>query len=270
MLYRFDNCPPFLKWAGGKRWFAGRFLQLAPSYFDRYIEPFLGSGALFFALRPSRALLADLNPELIEAYIAVQKDWASVVRLLGRYQREHSRKFYYSARSSRPRSLHGRAARFIYLNRTCWNGLYRVNVRGQFNVPVGTKQNVLLESDDFCRASAILQGACLMASDFDSVISQARSGDLIFADPPYVTAHSQNGFLKYNEKLFSWEDQIRLRDALIGAKKRGASIVATNADAPSIRALYEEHFKVLSATRSSVIASDAKKRGRTSELIICT
>jgi DNA adenine methylase len=193
-----------------------------------------------------------------------------VVRILAEYDTKHSKEFYYFVRSSRPKTLHGRAARFIYLNRTCWNGLYRVNTRGEFNVPVGTKEKVLLDADDFCQASVLLRDVALVASDFERVVRRARRGDLVFADPPYVTAHSQNGFLKYNEKLFSWADQIRLRDALIAAKKRGATIVATNADTPSIRALYEEHFKVSSATRSSVIASVARNRGRTSELIICT
>jgi DNA adenine methylase len=269
MPSRFDGCPPFLKWAGGKRWFAARYLDLLPARFDRYIEPFLGSGALFFALRPPKAILADLNADLIATYLAIQGDWKRVVRILGRHNGKHSKEFYYSVRSSQPRTPHGKAARFIYLNRTCWNGLYRVNTRGQFNVPVGTKEKVLLGADDFCRASVLLKGATLMTSDFERVVCQARQGDLIFADPPYVTAHSQNGFLKYNEKLFSWEDQVRLRDTLLDAKKRGAAVVATNADTPSIRGLYAQHFTVFSTSRSSVIAADAKNRGRTSELIIC-
>jgi DNA adenine methylase len=197
-----NNCLPFLKWAGGKRWFVARYLDLLPSQFNRYIEPFLGSGALFFAMRPRTAILADLNADLIATYVAIQEDWKPVVRILGRYDREHSRKFYYLVRGSRPETLHGRAARFIYLNRTCWNGLYRVNTRGEFNVPVGTKEKVLLDADDFCQASVLLKRATLMASDFGQVVCQAGRGDLIFADPPYVTAHSQNGFLKYNEKLF--------------------------------------------------------------------
>lgn len=264
-----EACPPFLKWAGGKRWFASRYLDVIPAHFERYIEPFLGSGALFFALRPKLAILSDLNEDLIETFLAIKKNWRAVVLALRRYQRLHSKTFYYQVRSSVPRSAATRAARFIYLNRTCWNGLYRVNTRGQFNVPIGTKHNVLLDADDLCHVSALLKRAALMTSDFERIICQARRGDLIFADPPYVTAHSQNGFLKYNEKLFSWEDQVRLRDTLLDAKKRGAIVVATNADTSPIRELYADHFKVLSASRPSVISSDAKYRGRTSELIIC-
>jgi DNA adenine methylase len=268
MLSPSDDCRPFLKWAGGKRWFVARYLDILPTRFDRYIEPFLGSGALFFALNPTKAILSDLNVDLIQTYLAIQKDWKRVVEVLANYQRAHSSEFYYTVRSSQPRSLHGRAARLIYLNRTCWNGLYRVNVRGQFNVPMGTKQSVVLDSDDFYRTSMWLKRASLLACDFESVISRARRGDLVFADPPYVTAHSQNGFLKYNEKLFSWDDQVRLMECLLKAKRRGARIVATNADTPSVRKLYGGWFSIRTVTRSSVIAASSLRRGTTSELVI--
>jgi len=263
-----DRCLPFLKWAGGKRWFAARYLDLLPPRFDRYIEPFLGSGALFFALNPQKATLADLNADLIETYLAIQKDWKRVSKILDKYQLAHSKEFYYLVRGSQPRSLASRAARLIYLNRTCWNGLYRVNVRGKFNVPMGTKENVVLASDDFCRISMMLRGASLVTSDFESVICRARRDDLIFADPPYVTAHSRNGFLKYNEKLFSWDDQVRLMECLLKAKRGGAHIVSTNADTPSVRKLYEGSFGIRTVTRSSIIAASSSHRGTSSELVI--
>lgn len=171
-------------------------------------------------------------------------------------------------RSSQPRSPSARAARFIYLNRTCWNGLYRVNLRGEFNVPKGTKKCVVLDTDDFRRVSRVLGRASLVVSDFEPIIRRAGKGDLIFADPPYVTSHSNNGFLKYNEKLFSWDDQVRLRDCLIEAKEKGVYVLSTNADTPPIRQLYEDHFSVRSVTRSSVIAAGPGRRGKTSELIV--
>jgi DNA adenine methylase len=263
-----QQCLPFLKWAGGKRWFASRYLDIIPPSFGRYYEPFLGSAALFFALSPKKAILSDVNASLIDAFCAIRDDWKAVASTLKRYHRLHSTRFYYRIRKSHPRARGARAARFIYLNRTCWNGLYRVNIRGQFNVPVGTKQNVILDSDDFRRTSAMLKSASLASSDFEPAISQARRGDLVFADPPYVTAHSQNGFLKYNEKLFSWDDQVRLAECLRSAKKRGVQILATNADTPSIRALYEKSFRIRTATRSSVIAASSANRGSRSELII--
>jgi DNA adenine methylase len=245
-----------------------RYFHLIPATFGRYIEPFLGSGALFFALHPKESILSDLNPDLIVTFAAIREDWKQVRSVLRGYHRLHSPAFYYRIRASRPRSPIKRAAKFIYLNRTCWNGLYRVNTRGHFNVPVGTRTTVLLDSDDFRSASTLLKQATLLTADFASVISQARRGDLVFADPPYVTAHSQNGFLKYNERLFSWDDQVRLRESLLSAKRRGAKIVATNADTPSIRKLYEKSFTVRSVSRWSVIAASTAHRGARSELII--
>lgn len=263
-----DKCLPFLKWAGGKRWFVSRFLGIVPTHFGCYFEPFLGSGALFFALRPQRAVISDLNADLIETFSAIKENWKAVSSVLRIYHRLHSKRFYYQIRDSSPSSKAKRAARFIYLNRTCWNGLYRVNIHGEFNVPIGTRNSVLLNSDDFRLASGLLKRASIISSDFESIISRARRGDLVFADPPYVTAHSQNGFLKYNEKLFSWADQVRLMESLRGAKTRGAQVVATNADTPSIRRLYEKSFSMYSATRSSLIAGSPARRGTRSELVI--
>ena len=263
-----EQCLPFLKWAGGKRWFVSRYRDIIPNHSGRYIEPFLGSGALFFGLRPKHSVLSDVNADLIETYSEIKENWKAVISILRTYHQLHSTAFYYQIRSSSPRAKATKAAKFIYLNRTCWNGLYRVNVRGEFNVPVGTKEKVLLDSDDFCQASVLLKSAALLTSDFEPVISQARRGDLIFADPPYVTAHSQNGFLKYNEKLFSWNDQVRLVESLNKAKERGVQVLATNADTPSIRKLYEKCFRVRTATRSSIIAASPAKRGTSNELVI--
>ena len=262
------SCIPFLKWAGGKRWLLNRGLPLVPASYNRYIEPFVGSAAMFFALRPPRAILADLNSDLIATYVALRDNWRAVVSLLGKYQRRHSKAFYYQIRDSQPATVSARAARFIYLNRTCWNGLYRVNLRGKFNVPKGTKKEVILETDDFQKISAALQNVTLLVSEFKAVIAEALPGDFIFADPPYVTSHSSNGFLKYNEKLFSWDDQIRLRDCLLAAKSNGTHVLATNADCPPIRELYEGSFTIRSLTRWSVIAAGPDKRGAVKELVI--
>jgi DNA adenine methylase len=259
---------PFLKWAGGKRWFVKDHLDAIPAYTGRYFEPFLGSGTVFFALRPSRAILSDLNEDLVATFSAIKQNWSGVQALLRRYQRLHSKRFYYKMRESRPTSPAARAARLIYLNRTCWNGLYRVNAHGEFNVPKGTKENVILATDDFQQISLALQSASLIVSDFKRVIRRARQDDLIFADPPYVTSHSNNGFLKYNEQLFSWNDQIRLRDCLIEAKNKGAHVVATNADTPPIRTLYKEGFTIQTVTRPSVIAAGPDRRRTVTELII--
>jgi len=246
----------------------GHDQNLFPATFNRLIEPFAGGAAVFFCLAPTRAWLNDVNVDLIDTYRAIAGDWRAVVRLLNMYQRNHSEEFYYKARDSKPRSLAGRAAKFIYLNRTCFNGLYRVNLNGDFNVPIGTKSSVLLPEDDFAEAGLRLSKARLTTWDFERVINQALEGDFVFADPPYTVRHNLNGFIKYNEKLFSWADQERLHDALVRASERGAHVVMSNADHASIRELYADSQEMHSVTRQSVMAASSEKRKVTTELLV--
>jgi DNA adenine methylase len=177
---------PFLKWAGGKRWLAPQLVKNLPDFSGRYIEPFLGSAAIFFAIRPSDALLSDTNEDLIETYNAIRDDHEQVHDLLKVHQRKHSVEYFYQMRQYRPRERYRKAARFIYLNRTCWNGLYRVNLQGVFNVPIGTKTNVLMATDDWTATSALLKSADIRCQDFEKSIDMAERGDLVFADPPYT------------------------------------------------------------------------------------
>jgi DNA adenine methylase len=161
-----------------------------------------------------------------------------------------------------------RAARFIYLNRTCWNGLYRVNKLGKFNVPKGTKQSVILDTDCFSVTSRLLRNAILLDGDFEKIIDQAKERDLLFIDPPYTVRHNNNSFIEYNEKLFSWADQKRLFISLKRAKERNVLIVSTNANSKSIRKLYGGTFKTKVVSRHSVISSKSESRGKFEELII--
>jgi len=259
---------PFLRWAGGKRWFVANYAHLVPQCPGRYIEPFLGSGAVYFHVGPKVALLGDCNEELIETYVAVKEDWPSVVALLNRHVKSHSKPYYYRVRSRVPRDRAKRAARFIYLNRACWNGLHRVNARGQFNVPIGSRHVQLFDPESFRLLSSALSTATLCCCDFKQLIDQAGQDDVLFVDPPYTVRHSNNGFVKYNEALFSWSDQERLADCLRNAKKRGTSIVSTNASHESIRSLYQGHFKLIEVARFSPIAGKRDSRGKFSELII--
>jgi len=264
----FPALSPFLKWAGGKRWIARRLKDQIGRISGVYIEPFLGSAAVYFSILPERALLSDCNFELINAYRALQSQHKAVVRHLTSYQLLHSADFYYHMRDQRPQTLAKQAARFIYLNRTCWNGLYRVNTRGDFNVPIGTKASVLLASDNFPRMHATLKKARLAYSDFEKSVDAAGAGDVLFCDPPYTVRHKFNGFVKYNENLFSWSDQVRLRDSLVRAKDRGARIFVTNADHESIHELYERDFAVECTSRFSPIGGLNAIRGKFSELLI--
>lgn len=259
---------PFLKWAGGKRWLSTRIVDLIGPLKGKYIEPFLGSGAVFFSLKPTASLLSDKNHELVNAYTAIKSDHKRVVELLEEHQKKHSKDYFYKIRDYRPRCEFRMAARFIYLNRTCWNGLYRVNLEGRFNVPIGTKSSVLMDTDDWERISKLLKSAKLTCADFEDSIDQAREDDVVFADPPYTVKHNLNGFIKYNDALFSWSDQIRLRNALLGARERGARVIVTNAHHQSIRELYGDHFILESVTRSSVLAGSPAHRGKYEELLI--
>lgn len=259
---------PFLKWAGGKRWLMPLGHALSSTRIGTYFEPFLGSAAMFFGLRPKRAVLSDSNSELIEAYRSLKHDWSAVRDVLKRHDCNHDAEYYYAVRDSKPRTPHTKAARFIYLNRTCWNGLYRVNKEGIFNTPVGSKKTALLASDDFEAVSKALQEATLVAGDFEAQIDLASKGDLVFADPPYTVRHQYNGFVKYNEQLFSWSDQERLCAALVRASRRGVTVICTNADHESVRELYQPHFSIHALSRFSSIAGKGGARGVYAEVAI--
>lgn len=259
---------PFLKWAGGKRWLASKLVDKAKPISGRYIEPFLGGAAVFFALRPTTSVLSDTNYELVNTYSAIRTDHERVYKLLEEHQRCHTAEYFYRIRDYRPRCEFRIAARFIYLNRTCWNGLYRVNLKGHFNVPIGTKSTVLMPTDNWPAVARALQDSDLQCCDFEDSIDRAQHGDFVFADPPYTVKHNHNGFIKYNDSLFSWADQIRLRDALVRAKNRGARIVVTNAHHKSVRELYQEEFSLEPVMRASVLAASSAFRGRYEELLI--
>lgn len=269
MILKTNTIQPFLKWPGGKRWFVREYSHIFPSKYNRYIEPFLGGGSVFFHLQPSVALLSDVNPDIIAVYESIKLSWKSLKRSLEYHQRMHSDEYYYKIRNKNPSALLQKASRMLYLNRTCFNGIYRVNLEGKFNVPRGTKNEVILDSDDFASVSNLLQNASIRLSDFEDSINEANEGDLIFADPPYTVRHNLNGFVKYNETLFSWEDQERLAQALARAKSRGVKIILTNANHESIRELYSDQgFCLEKVSRFSSISADSKSRKQFEELVI--
>jgi DNA adenine methylase len=258
---------PFLKWPGGKRWFIEKYSQFLPGTYNRYIEPFLGGGSVFFSLTPHESILADVNQDLIDTYLAIRGSWEAVYKKLKVHQKKHKEDYYYKTRESNPRSIDAKAAKFIYLNRTCWNGLYRVNTSGKFNVPIGTKTSVLLSTDNFEETSNILRGAQIDCGDFEAIVDRSERDDFVFIDPPYTVKHSNNGFIKYNEKLFTWDDQVRLSKAVRRARDRGAQICLLNAEHDSIRELYPD-FEHIPLSRKSLIAARSENRGNFSELLI--
>lgn len=258
---------PFLKWAGGKRWLVESHGEMIRHKFRRYVEPFLGGGSVFFYLQPKKSILADTNERLIEVYEQIRDDWQSLNQILSRHNENHNKIHYYLERKRKYSTRLERSAQFIYLNRTCWNGLYRVNLKGDFNVPMGSKTKVILDTDDFEKISTSLKGAKLYAQDFEITIKGLGKGDFIYVDPPYTVNHKFNGFLKYNERIFSWQDQIRLRNAIFAAVENGAEVAVSNADHQSIRELYAGIGKMTCLRRKSVIAGQSAKRGSVDELL---
>ncbi|WP_201779188.1 DNA adenine methylase [Robbsia andropogonis] len=263
---------PFLKWPGGKRWFVCNYVDLIPKKFNTYIEPFLGAGSVYFHLQPSRALLGDVNPDLINAYNAIREDWQNVrnsLRYRQRRHREDADSYYYWLRDHIPSNFIQRASRLIYLNRTCFNGIYRVNRQGKFNVPRGTKDKVVIETDDFEGMSWVLKNAELVAGDFESLIERAEAGDFVFCDPPYTVRHNHNGFRKYNEVIFSWADQERLALSLLHAARRGVKVLCTNANHQSVRDLYSDPvFDQMAVSRYSSISASNSSRRSFEELVV--
>ena len=259
---------PFLKWAGGKRWLVDRHADVFPEFEGRYFEPFLGGGSVFFHLSPNASVLSDMNTHLIECYQQIRDDHETVVKLLEEHQKNFNKNYYYEIRSTKFIDKNERAAQFLFLNRTCWNGLYRVNLKGEFNVPIGTKSTVVFKHDDFAAVAARLKNTTLVQCDFEDTIDVASEGDFVFVDPPYTVKHNFNGFLKYNERIFSWEDQIRLKNSIVRATNRGVKILISNAAHASVRELYSELGKMIELERGSVLAGKKEARGIVQEILV--
>lgn len=259
---------PFLKWPGGKRWLTARHIDMFPKTYGKYIEPFLGGAAVFFTLLPEQAYLSDANAELINTYNRLKKDRLKVEKGLARYQDKHDAAFYYRVRAARPTDPVARAIRFLYLNRTCFNGLYRVNKEGHFNVPIGTKDAVSFDEGYLENVANALKGVRIRTRDFAVAIRKAQKGDFVFIDPPYTVMHNNNGFVKYNAQLFSWKDQARLAEESRAAGDRGVLIMMSNADHASVRSLYEGFGTIRTLTRSSILAGDPEQRRSATELLL--
>ena len=260
---------PFLRWAGGKRWLLPHLKPIADALRYRlYIEPFLGGGAIFFGLQPKRALLADVNAELIATYAAV-RDFPDLV-LAGLKHLSVDEDTYKKLRKNRPSDRLGRATRMIYLNRTGFSGIYRVNRKGEYNVPYGggdRTPNFLWESGILLRASKRLEAARFVGWDFERTMKHARSGSLVYCDPTYTALASGDMFRRYHHAVFGWEDQERLHKAAAEAHKRGAVVIVSNADLPEVRSLYNGHVgKVVD--RRSTVSRIATRRQNTTELVV--
>lgn len=259
---------PFLRWAGSKRAHLGKIIPVLPKAYRTYWEPFAGAASLFFLLRPVSAVLADSCVPLMYTYRAVRDGPRAILRHLDGLTPDKS--LYYEIRGRTPENRFQAAADFIYLNKTCWNGLYRVNKRGEFNVPYGRPlSDGIVDDTNLIACSRLLRrdGIRLAHGDFEDTLEGVEAEDLVFLDPPYVTRHNNNGFVDYNEVLFSWEDQRRLAQVARRLVARGASIIVTNAYHQEILDLYEG-FSLLPFDRRSTLAAEVSKRTVVKEAIL--
>lgn len=260
----------FLKWAGGKHWFIQHESNRFPTEYQRYIEPFLGGGSVYFDLKPQHAVLSDINRELITTYIEVRDHVEEVAALLQEHERKHSKEYYYAMRGSKPADSIETAARMIYLNKACFNGIYRVNRQGKFNVPIGKAHRVTFDPDNLRNASTALQNAVIECRDFRNTVAQAGKGDFLFCDPPYAPEDSRKvreQFVRYTKDRFYWQDQEDLAEALHQADLRGARFLLTDGDDENIEELYKD-FECCRVQRKSSIAGTNSSRGVFTELVI--
>jgi len=267
---------PFLKWAGGKRQLLPKILERLPAQINTYFEPFLGGGAVFFALaaegRFKRAVLSDSNAELINAWSCVKECVGNLITLLRVHERRHSEEYFYRVRAQRPRHPFKRAARFIYLNKTCFNGLYRVNASGRFNAPFGDyKRPNVVREDALLEAAATLGSRVrpveLVCTDFANLRGYPRRGDAVYFDPPYVPLSKTSSFAAYTRIGFTLDDQARLAETFTGLARRGVDVVLSNSDTPLARRIYAEHA-IHRVSGRRAINSVGAKRGHVGEILV--
>jgi DNA adenine methylase len=263
---------PFLKWAGGKSQLLQQYDAFWPRSFQTYYEPFLGGGAVFFHLseRIQSARLTDINPELVNVYRCVQQQVDDLIALLSYHRRKHCAEHYYTVRQTQFQDPVERAARLIYLNKTCFNGLYRENSKGQFNVPMGRYKNPgIFDPDVLYAAAHALRCTTIAPQPFDQVMVQAARDDFVYFDPPYVPISATSNFTGYNRYAFTAEDHTQLRDTFVRLAHRGVQVMLSNSDCEFVRNLYNcdrAYIHTITATR--LINCNAKRRGRISELLI--
>lgn len=267
---------PILKWAGGKRQLLPHILPLIPDDYNRYFEPFLGAGAVLFELQPSKAVVNDTNSELMNVYHAIKEKPHELVDLLKRYEKKHNTDFYYKIRdidrsSRRFNKLTDleKAARTIYLNRTCYNGLYRVNKSGYFNTPIGHNSSIqIVNEDGILSISQYLNSndVSLKSGDYKDALKRITKRDFVFFDPPYYPTN-RDYFLRYDRDYFGVEEQEELKSVCDNLSNRGVRFIQTNSDCSQVRELYSNYRQIEVDVRRCINANPSGRRGK--ELIIC-
>ena len=270
---------PFVKWAGGKRQLIPILHQNLPETFGTYYEPFLGGGALLFHLltdkNGQKCSISDLNSDLVLAYTTIRDRVDALISSLKNHEKNYqkdSKSYYYSIRDSGPRSEIEKTSRLIFLNRTCFNGLYRVNSKGKFNVPLGKYTNPNIINEENLRAvSSILQTnrISFQCRDFESVLRDAKKGDLVYFDPPYQPVSSTANFTSYTTKDFTYDDLTRLAELCLKLDSKGCHVLLSNSDSKEVSDIFFENpWKITRIEANRSINSNSKKRTGYFELLI--
>ncbi len=264
----------FLKWAGGKTALLRQFERFLPNRIERYLEPFLGSGAMFFFVKqeygPKKCFLSDVNADLINCFVVVRDRAQELTPLLEKHRNSHSKGYYYKIRKLDGNKLPSleRAAKFVYLNKTCFNGLYRVNSKGQFNVPIGSYTRPKIYGEEtLVKASGLLAGTRLMAMPFENVLKFVKAGDFVYLDPPYFPLSKTSSFTSYTKAAFGEEEQKKLCAVFRKLDKLGCKVMLSNSDHPFIKKLYTG-FRIETVSANRLISCDPSTRGKISELVV--
>ncbi|HVS94532.1 MAG TPA: Dam family site-specific DNA-(adenine-N6)-methyltransferase [Mucilaginibacter sp.] len=258
----FGNQKPFLKWAGGKSQMLDDIKKYIPKSFNTYIEPFIGGGAIYFSLNHPKSIISDLNEELVITYQQVKENVGDVICILEGF--ENTEEFYYKIRSLDPVALsyQERAARLIYLNKTCFNGLFRVNKKGVFNVPFGKRNGPFLNKGLLEGASNYLKHTDIYHADYKEILQQhARSGDLIFLDPPYQPVGKFSDFKRYTKEFFYEKDQIELSILFKELVNKGCFVILTNSEHPLIFELYQDFQIEIVETKRLISSNPSTRKG---------
>lgn len=268
----FTETLPIVKWAGGKRQLLADLRKNMPKAYNRYFEPFIGGGALFFDIQPENAYISDINPELINLYQVIKGNVDDLIDDLG--QHENTEEYFYELRNIDRNGKYKKwsdvkkASRFIYLNRTCFNGLYRVNSKGEFNVPFGRYSNPrIVDENNLKNCSKLLQNTEIRYADFSDLLNYVQKGDFVYFDPPYMPLNETSSFTSYTKDGFGKDVQVKLKELCDELDNLGVYFMLSNSDIPFINKLYKG-YEIKKVYASRAINSVASKRGKISEVLV--
>lgn len=263
---------PIVKWVGGKRQLMFELLKNLPENFNKYFEPFIGGGALFFELQPDNAYISDMNEELINLYSVVRDDVYELIKDLSKH--EVSKEYFLEIRNIDRTEEYSnlsnveRASRFIYLNRTCFNGMYRVNSKGEFNVPFGNYKNPrIIDENNLLNCSELLKETEIKCADFSEILNKVQKNDFVYFDPPYVPLNETSSFTSYTKEGFDIDMQFKLRDVCDELDSMGVKFMLSNSDTKLVNELYA-NYEIKKVFASRQINANADGRGKITEVLV--